>query len=441
MISIAQDELIDSLPVAELKTTAVGYLAPLLKELPDKRLRVVGVLMVLGILAGQSPLITQMARGVREGSQYVLDLARRMYRFVWNQRLSYQTLQRGLYHVGQQTVARYKPTALVVALDPVNFEKPYTYDLEGVSTVYKSSPPDRNGKGRLARGYPALTACVVNLPEPVLTYAQWFSYTREFLSENAELQAAVSTTRQWYPEYDLCFVGDSGLDDQKLFDYIRGTDSTFIIRVGHAERLVDVYNDRLDCLERERLADLIATMPPMLKLEASFTHARHRRTVQVALGWLKLFLPGDERPLWLLAIHDPDLDRDIGLLTNCPIATPEDAQTVFVTWRYRPHIEHTYRLDQEAGLDLEDLRVHSLEHMRRVFIMVLAAAAFLYHLNQTWQPEALHWLRSLGGKLGTLSDLDGFYLLLAGIRAVLVTAATLFFVRSYSFPRPKGTCG
>jgi len=441
MLSITQDERINRLPVDELRRSAESFVGPLLKEIPDKRLRVVGVMMVLGILAGQSPLITQMARGVREGSQYILDTARRLYRFIWNKRLSYQGLQVGLYRIGQQTVARYQPSTLVVAIDPVNFEKPYTQDLEGVSTVYKSSPPDRKGKGRLTIGYPALTACVVNLPEPVLTYAQWFSYTREFLSENAELQAAVTTTRALYPEHELCFVGDSGLDDQKLFDHIRTTDSTFIIRVGHHERLVDVYNERLNRLERETVADLIATMPSMLKLETTFTHARHTRTVQVSLGWLKLHLPADERPLWLLAIHDPELDRDIGLLTNCPILTTDQAQAVFVTWRCRPHIEHTYRLDQEAGLDVEDMRVHSLEHMRRVFVMVLVAASFLYFLNQIWQPEALHWLRSLGGKLGTLSDLDGFYLLLAGIRAVFVTAATLRFVRSHPFPKPKGTCG
>lgn len=275
----------------------------------------------------------------------------------------------------------------------------------------------------------------------MLTYTHWFSYTRAFLSENAELQAAVRTTRALYPEHKLCLVGDSGLDDQKLFDYIRTTNSAFIIRVGYAERCVDVYNERLKRLGRETVADLSATMPPMLTLEANFAHARQTRTGQVGLGWLKLFLPGDERPLWLLAIHDPDLDRTIGLLTNCPLVTLNDAQTVFITWRYRPHIEHTYRLDQEAGLDVEDLRVHTLDHMRRVFLMVLAAAAFLYHLNQTWQPEALHWLRSLGGKLGTLHDLDGFYLLLAGIRVVLVTAATLLFVRSFPFPRPIDTCG
>jgi hypothetical protein len=182
-----------------------------------------------------------------------------------------------------------------------------------------------------------------------VTYAQWFSYTREFLSENAELQAAVCTTRQLYPDHALCFVADSGLDDQKLFAHFRALDSTFIIRVSHEERLVEVYNNRLDRWESTSVGDLIATMPPMLKLEATFQHARTYRTVQVALGWLELRLPGEEHSLWLLALHDPDLDRDMGLLTNRPIGSAEDAQAVFVTWRYRPQIEHTYRLDQEAA--------------------------------------------------------------------------------------------
>ena len=150
------------LPAEELSQAAQCYLEPLLRQLPEKRLRAVGILMVLGILAGQSPLITQMARGVRDGSRYITDMARRLYRFVWNRRLTYQTLQSGLYGIGQATVARYKPEELVVAIDPVNFEKPYTHKLEGVSAVHKSSPPNRAGQARLVRGYPALTACVVN---------------------------------------------------------------------------------------------------------------------------------------------------------------------------------------------------------------------------------------------------------------------------------------
>jgi hypothetical protein len=50
-----------------------------------------------------------------------------------------------------------------VALAPVNFEKPYTQKLEGVSTtVYKKTPPNLQGEARLAQGYPAITAAVVN---------------------------------------------------------------------------------------------------------------------------------------------------------------------------------------------------------------------------------------------------------------------------------------
>ena len=51
------------LPVAELTESAEQYLEPLLRQLGDKRLRAVSVLMVLGILAGHSPIIRQMARG------------------------------------------------------------------------------------------------------------------------------------------------------------------------------------------------------------------------------------------------------------------------------------------------------------------------------------------------------------------------------------------
>ena len=84
------------LPVAELAEEAERYLEPLLRQLPEKRLRAVSVLMVLGILAGHSPIITQMARGVRDGGRYILDMARRMYRFVWNRRLNATQLQPGL---------------------------------------------------------------------------------------------------------------------------------------------------------------------------------------------------------------------------------------------------------------------------------------------------------------------------------------------------------
>jgi hypothetical protein len=79
--------------------------------------------------------------------------------------------------------------------------------------------------------------------------------------------------------------------------------------------------------------------------------------------------------------------------------------------------------------------------MRRIFVLVLIAALFVYHIAHSWPQHAVLWLRRLGGKLGLPSDRDGPYILLAGIRAVFITAATLAFITQHPFPGLVGTCG
>ena len=71
-------------------------------------------------------------------------------------------------------------------------------------------------------------------------------------------------------------------------------------------------------------------------------------------------------------------------------------------------------------MDVEDVRVHTLERMRRLFVLVVAAA--------------LLWLRDLGGKLGQACDRDGLYVLLRGIADVWRTLATFRFLAYHPFP-------
>lgn len=442
MNSILQSEIIDKLPMAELQAELDLFLQPVLRRLPEKRLRAVGKLAVQGILGGQSPLLTHMARGVVREEETIWPVAKRFYRFVWNERFSHRDLLKGLYAIAQRTVAEHAPAYLVVALDPVNFEKPYTQELEGVSTVMKSTPPPPKGqKKRLTPGYPAITATVVNLAEPVVTYANWFSYeTADFVSENREIYRAMRITRALFPETKLRFVGDAGLDDQKIFHQMARVHAEFTIRASH-NRTVEVYNDRLDRWEEELLDDLTASVPLPLHFRVAFTHARKMRYVDIALGWLMIRLPDTHQVLWALVAHDPDYDRHLVLLTNIPVRTAAEAQTVYTEWRYRPQIEHTYRFDQEDGLDVEDMRVQTLERMRRLFVLVLLAALFVYHLAHAWPHHLVLWLRRLGGKLGLSSDLDGPYVLLAGIGAVFLAAATLAFAAQHPFPRTGRTCG
>jgi hypothetical protein len=157
----------------------------------------------------------------------------------------------------------------------------------------------------------------------------------------------------------------------------------FVIRARH-NRTVEVYNDRLDRWEEERLDDLITTVPLSHKLRVAFTHARRVRVVDRELGWLKIHLPQTRQVLWALVAHDPRAGRDLVLMTNLPIHSAADARTVYSEWRHRPQIEHTYRFDQEDGLDVEDMRVQTMERMRRIFVLVLLAALFVYHIAHAW---------------------------------------------------------
>jgi hypothetical protein len=362
-------------------------------------------------------------------------MAKRIYRFLENERFNHHHLYKGLYRIAQKTVQEECPKYVVVAIDPVNFEKPYTKKLEGVSTVYKSTPPNLDGEKRLAKGYPAITASVVNTRVPGICYANWFSYkTADFISQNREIQRAIRTTHWVFPNQHIRFVMDSGGDDQKVFAWMNQPNCEFVIVASHLERLVEVYNDRLDRWETEHLQDLVDSVPWVTTYQAAFHHAGKTHLATIQAGWFTIRLPATHQPLSVLVAHNDLENRNAVLITNVPIHSEADALQIYSDWRLRGKIEHGYRFDQEQGLDVEDLRVQTVERMRRLFALVLAAAQFVFHLMHHWPRKAVFWLRKLGGKLGLKSDRDGPYWLLRGIGAVFLTAATLSWVAISPFP-------
>ena len=206
-----------------------------------------------------------------------------------------------------------------------------------------------------------------------------------------------------------------------------------IIRAYH-NRSIEVYNQRHNRWEKEYLLDFAACAPLAVDLLVDFTHARKVRQVKIQLGWFPFRLPEWSQPLWAVVAHHPEEERDLVLLTHVPIPPAAETRLVYDQWRQRPSIEHTYRFQQEVGLDVEDMRVHSLEAMRWLFVLVLLTALFVAHIDHTWPEPAVSWLRSFGGKLGLKTDLDGLYVLLAGIGSVFAAAATLLFAAHHPFP-------
>lgn len=441
-MTLTLETIFAKLPIGKLSESIEAYIRPLTRLMPDKRLGVVAQCIILGILGGQTPVITEMARTNSKADGETWSIAKRIYRFLYNQRVETESLYQGLYQIGQEAVERESPTYLVVAVDPVNFEKPYAEAIEGVSVVYKATPPGLDGKARLAHGYPAITATVVNTKVPVTTYANWFSYqTADFISQNKEIEQAFETTDRLYPQYKVRFVGDAGLDDQKIFVQVQTLKQEFVFRVSHLERIVEVYNDRLDCWETEALKDLVGSVPHQVTFQVLFTHAGQTHLDTVQFGWFKIRIPGTTQPLWILVADDQTINRQLVLITNVPLATVPIVQQVYNDWRLRTRIEHGYRFDQEQGLDVEDMRVHTVDRMRRLFALVLLAAQLVFVIAEHWPPKAVLWLRQLGGKLGLSCDRDGPYWLLHGIAAVIITAMTVSFAFLHPFPSTENTYG
>jgi hypothetical protein len=434
--------MLAKLPMAKLMETIAGHVLPLVRRLPDKRLGAVIPLMIVGILGGETPVITAMARTNSKTEGESWPIAKRIYRFLCNGRVKTECLYQGLYQIGQHVVECENPAYLVVAVDPVNFEKPYAEAIEGVSVVHKATPPALDGKARLAHGYPALTASVVNTRVAVTTYAHWFSYlTADFVSQNREIEQALESTCQGFPQHRIRFVGDSGLDDQKMFAKVGQLKQEFVFRASHLERIVEVYNDRLRRWETETLQDLVDSVPYQATFHVVFTHAGQKHRDMIKLGWFKIRLPGKTQELWVLVADDQTIVRQLVLITNVPLTTLPTVQQVYEDWRLRSRIEHGYRFDQEQGLDVEDMRVRTLDRMRRLFALVLLAAQIVFVIADQWPPKAVLWLRQLGGKLGLSSDRDGPYWLLRGISAVIVTAMTLSFAFLRPFPFQEQSCG
>jgi hypothetical protein len=297
-MNIALESVLAKLPIMEIQGTIQSHTAPLMEMLPDSRMQKVLENMLLGILGGQTPVITGMARqsGKAEGETWAV--AKSIYRLLGNKRLQTKVMYQGLYQVGQEVVESENPDCLVVAVDPVNFEKPYTEALEGVSVVHKATPPDLAGHARLARGYPAITATIVNTKVPVTSYANWFSYqTADFVSQNKEVEQAFETTCRLYLGRNIYFVGDSGLDDQKMFAQVVKLGQKFTFRVSHLERIVEVYNDRLNRWETEKLQDLVEGVPYQVTFQVLFKHAGETRFDTVHFGWFMVRIPGTQEPL------------------------------------------------------------------------------------------------------------------------------------------------
>jgi len=134
------------------------------------------------------------------------------------------------------------------------------------------------------------------------------------------------------PDYRLRFVADAGLDDQKLFAEL--ADDEFVIRASHMERIVDVYNERLNRWERETLQDLVDVVWFTHTFHVTFTHAQKTRLATIKVDWFPIRLPTTHQRLWALVAYDVTMGRTLILLTNAPLHSVNEAVVFTMTGVY-----------------------------------------------------------------------------------------------------------
>ncbi len=417
---IAHPAGVNKLPTGEdMGMLITAYAQQIGKGLPDKRLRTVLGKALIGIVTCCSPIIARMASLSSTRSKEPEAPAKQLYRFFANVRVTTHDLWKGVYRYTRTLVDAEHPTVVPVVIDGVNLEKPYARKTPGLSTIHKKAAPNRRHDKDLTKGFPALAAVALTCGQPALTFAHLFSYTAmAFVSVKREIRRAILTTLVVLTGYTVRFIADREFDDDQVMAWMASR-GQFLVRAYH-HRIIDIWDERAQTWRRSSMQECADTLPLPARFGAEFRHARKVRPSTVRLGYCRFRLPkANNLACWLIVAHADIFRKPLWLLTNVPIPDQETAVALWWEFRTRPKVEDLFRLLQERGFDIEDMRLRTQERLERLMAAVWAAAQFLWRLSFTLPQHGQAWLRRLGGKTHDARGSNGLYLFLYGLSDLL----------------------
>jgi len=415
-------------PLAQLRR----YLQPYENIFPDKRLYRRFTQVTKGTIAARAPIVTPIAAAVIQSDDLkrTFHVAKRYYGWLDNPRFRHRDLLKPSYTQTRQMFRQSQGDYTLVVLDFTNLEKPYGYTFEALCTLKASGlrTGPRRQKGRVP-GYNQLVGLAVGEKKVGLTFAKTISYvTKDFVSLNREIFRAIRYSHAVLAGNKIRFICERGFDDEKTFAFVTSLDEEFVIRLYHERTLgVQQAKKRVHRL----LSELVKEIPRPIRLDAWFKTRGRWRQSYVTVGYCQVWLPGRDRPYWLVVSAVYGLNELWILLTNVPITNAQQAKEIWFNYRRRWRVEVTFRSLQEEGLHWEDLKVLDLEPIRRLVNVVLIAALFLLNTHYYLDETTLEMILTLGGKLGLKSERDGPYLALRGCQKLLVCINTLAVLKRY----------
>jgi hypothetical protein len=434
-----------------LREELARFLYPFAAVLPDARHRQALQRLAPALLASRKPhLSVAGARGV-EGSTSAWALSKRFATLLHTPRFSHHAWLNVLYAQAVEQVAALPGNRrLLVAVDPLNLEKAYARKIEGICQVHKSTPPGsppkpsrrRKEEGRITWGYPSIFAVGLNTARPALLHHRLFSYaTDDFVSQPWEWMQTMRQLRQRLPGRRLCLVADAEADDQKLWLEAQAHGLELVARATKV-RNVEVWEPRRHRWCAQELQEWARSHPGPAHFVKAFTHAGRTVPVRVHLNWAPFRLPEDHFEAWIVTAQTEVIGRQrppdlwlppphlVLVVVGRPVRSARQAWQVYRDWAQRGQIELFYRFLQEDGLDVEKILLHKLERFRRLLLLMVMLAFFIFHLERWWSPVLIQWLRSLeSSTAGKSMDRRGHYLLLRGVQRALDARALLEWIQ------------
>ena len=363
--------------------------------------------MLFGIQASQDVKLSNIARSLQEEIALIRtekSLSRNLKSAEVEKEVTSQLVRMSSSRIQANTV---------LALDLSDIRKEYAQKMENLATVRDGST------GELHNGYWLcdVTGAEVNGSEIVPLYQKLFSTeAKDFISENAEVLAAVDLIRK-YTEGRGIWTIDRGGDRKKLLEPLLDRGERFVIRSTGKRTVID----------RRKLQGSVAEVAGRCRLPHQARiikiHDGQEKVYDLLYGAEPIHLPGRAEQLWLVVIAGFG-EAPLLLLTNVPIAAKDSQSLWWIVQIYltRWKIEETFRFIKQS-YNLEDIRVRKYQRLKNLVILVTAVAYFA----ATFLGQQMK-LRILCEKLLIISQRFfgippfRFYALADGIRRILSQA-------------------
>jgi Transposase DDE domain len=393
------------------------YLAPYHDLIGDQRTRTTFDETIRGILGAGSLICQQIAAAspvlatAKKGAQRVIRLASGVS--TQRSELDAEHLTQQLRQAAVEHLAQAPEEELWLVADCSDLRKPYATEMP-----YLMQVPALDGNG-LVPGYRTLNVLGITPGRRGILYHRLFSsQAPEFVSEPAEVQAALQTVSQALrplkASKTITWITDRGFDDVAVWRTLWEQHEHVVCRVYHKERTL-TWQDQQGNWRPGTVGQAQGQVRHLARVETTLEvqrgQQRHpkRQPVQVDIAACPVRLTYDTgvrrkqpgqvvtKDLWLVQVQILGTTQTPWLLlTDWPVADEQSALRIFIMYRERWAAEDSFKVTKEC-LGWEEVQVLDWQALQTLVALAWVTAGFLYQMGVTFHWAEVQLLAKLGG--------------------------------------------